>query len=130
MSLSFAIVVSGPVYGTQAASSAYRFVQAVLNSGHAIRGVFFYQDGVMNASYLHAPATDEADLHQLWCELATQHKLLLHVCVSAAQRRGILDDVTASEAGKEIGNVKYPFALSGLGQLAEMLLTADRVVRF
>jgi sulfur relay protein TusD/DsrE len=130
MSLSFAIVVSGPAYGTQAASSAYRFIQAVLASGHAILGVFFYQDGVMNASYLHSPATDEDDLHQLWCELATQQRIPLHTCIAAAQRRGILDSVLATETGKGTSNVQAPFLLSGLGQLAEMLLTADRVVRF
>ena len=88
MSLNFAIVVSGPAYGTQAASSAYRFVQAVLASGHVILGVFFYQDGVMNASFLHSPATDEDDLHQLWCQLAIQEQIPLHTCIAAAQRRG------------------------------------------
>ena len=130
MSLSFAIVVSGPAYGTQAASSAYRFIQAALASGHVILGVFFYQDGVMNASYLHSPAADEDDLHQLWCELATQQRFPLHTCIAAAQRRGILDSVLATETGKGTSNVQAPFMLSGLGQLAEMLLTADRVVRF
>ena len=130
MSLSFALVVSGPAYGTQAASSAYRFIQAALASGHVILGVFFYQDGVMNASYLHSPAADEDDLHQLWCELATQQRFPLHTCIAAAQRRGILDSVLATETGKGISNVQAPFMLSGLGQLAEMLLTADRVVRF
>jgi tRNA 2-thiouridine synthesizing protein D len=92
--------------------------------------VFFYQDGVMNASYLHSPAADEDDLHQLWCELATQQRFPLHTCIAAAQRRGILDSVLATETGKGISNVQAPFMLSGLGQLAEMLLTADRVVRF
>lgn len=130
MSLSFAIIVSGPAYGTQAASSAYRFTQAVLATGHAVTGVFFYQDGVTNASYLHAPANDEDDLHQLWCELAIQQAMPLHTCIAAALRRGILDSISATEAGKDTCNVRAPFLLSGLGQLAEMLLTADRVVRF
>jgi tRNA 2-thiouridine synthesizing protein D len=130
MTLRFAIVVSGPAYGTQASSSAYRFTQAVLAAGHSVVGVFFYQEGVLNASYLHAPASDEIDLHYLWCELAIEHQIHLHVCIAAAQRRGILDVVAASEATKDVSNVKTPFLLSGLGQLAEMLLTADRVVRF
>jgi tRNA 2-thiouridine synthesizing protein D len=42
----------------------------------------------------------------------------------------MLDSVLATETGKGISNVQAPFMLSGLGQLAEMLLTADRVVRF
>ena len=117
MGLNFAIVVSGPAYGTQAASSAYRFAQAVLASGHAIIGVFFYQDGVMNASFLHSPATDEDDLHQLWCQLAIQEQIPLHTCIAAAQRRGILDSVLATESGKGSSNVQAPFLLSGLGQI-------------
>ena len=84
----------------------------------------------MNASYLHSPATDEDDLHQLWCELAMQQRFPLHTCIAAAQRRGILDSLLATETGKGTSNVQAPFMLSGLGQLAEMLLTADRVVRF
>ena len=130
MPVNFALLVTGFVYGSQQSCSAYLFAQALLAKGHAISGVFFYQDGVTNANYLTAPASDECDLHALWCELADKHYVTLHTCIAAAQRRGILDAVTAKEAGKDTFNVHAPFLLSGLGQLAEMLLTADRVVRF
>lgn len=130
MPMNFALLVTGPLYGTQQSASAYQFALAVLAKGHAIKGVFFYQDGVSNANAFSTPATDEPDLHTLWAELANKHNIELHTCISAAQRRGMLDALTAKEAGKGGYNVNPPFLLSGLGQLAEMLLTADRVVRF
>mgnify|MGYP003590600661 CR=1 FL=1 len=128
--MNVALPVTGPSYGTQQPASAYQFAQAVLAKGHAIIGVFFYQDGVSNANVFSAPATDEPDLHALWVELANKYNIELHTCIAAAQRRGILDALTAQEAGMPGYNVEPPFLLSGLGQLAEMLLTADRVVRF
>lgn len=126
----FALLVTGPVYGTEQSYAAYQFAQAVIEKKHAIVGVFFYQDGVMNANSLTSAASDENDLHMLWCKLAEEYQIPLHTCIAAAQRRGILDAVVAKEAGKTTFNVCPPFLLSGLGQLAEMLITADRVVRF
>lgn len=130
MPISFALLVTGPIYGTEQSSAAYLFAKAVIQKGHAICGVFFYQDGVTNANYLSSPASDEHDLHTLWCQLADEHGVALHTCIAAAQRRGILDALVAKEAEKATFNVRPPFLLSGLGQLAEMLLTADRVIRF
>ena len=130
MSVSFALLVTGPVYGSEQSYAAYQFAQAVIKKGHALSGVFFYQDGVTNANSLSSPANDECDLHSLWCNFSNEHGVSLHTCIAAAQRRGILDEVTAKEAEKTAFNVPPPFLLSGLGQLAEMLLTADRVDRF
>lgn len=36
----FAIVVTGPAYGTQQASSALQFARAVLNEGHELSSIF------------------------------------------------------------------------------------------
>jgi Uncharacterized conserved protein involved in intracellular sulfur reduction len=36
----FAITVTGPAYGTQQASSAWQFAQAVINAGHELACVF------------------------------------------------------------------------------------------
>ncbi len=128
--MNFALLVTGPVYGTQQSASAYQFAQAVLAKGHTIIGVFFYQAGVTNANMLTSAATDEYNMHEMWGKFADTHNITLHTCVAAAQRRGILDSITATEGEKQSFNVAPPFLLSGLGQLAEMLLTADRVVQF
>ena len=55
----FAIVVTGPAYGTQQASSAFQFAQALIADGHELSSVFFYREGVYNANQLTSPAT--------WC---------------------------------------------------------------
>ena len=46
----FAIVVTGPAYGTQQASSAFQFAQALIADGHELSSVFFYREGVYNAN--------------------------------------------------------------------------------
>lgn len=58
----FAIVVTGPAYGTQQASSAFQFAQALIADGHELSSVFFYREGVYNANQLTSPASDEFDL--------------------------------------------------------------------
>ena len=128
--MKFAILVNEGAYQHQASDSAYQFVKAALEKGHEIFRVFFYHDGVYNASRLSVPPQDDRNINKRWSELAQQHQVDLVVCIAAAQRRGILDSVLATETGKGTCNVQAPFMLSGLGQLAEMLLTADRVVRF
>ena len=62
MSLSYVVVVNGAVYGAQSALTAYRFANALVAKGHRLEQVFFYQDGVLNASNFVAPANDEFDL--------------------------------------------------------------------
>jgi hypothetical protein len=46
------------------------------------------------------------------------------------QCRGVLDEQEAKGMGREHFNLEAPFCLSGLGQLAEAALTADRFVQF
>lgn len=128
--LRFALLVTGPCYGTQSAADAYRFACAVLEQGHAISQIFFYQEGVHNANLMVQPAADETDLQQAWVELAEAHGLTLDVCVAAALRRGMVDSDAAAQAGQAQWNLAAPFSLSGLGQLAQAALTADRVVQF
>ena len=72
MSLNFALLVTGPAYGTQSASTAYRFALSLIEQGHRLSHLFFYQDGVCNGNGLHAPASDESNLVALWRELANQ----------------------------------------------------------
>jgi len=128
--LKFALVVSSGPYGSQGASSAYQFCSSALKSGHKIAGVFFYQDGVLNASELVSPASDEVNLPELWAALATEHQFPLEVCVSASLRRGIVNEIEAEQLSLTQFNLRAPFVLSGLGQLAELSAAADKVVQF
>jgi len=126
----FALMVTGPAYGTQQASSALLFAQAVLAEGHELACVFFYREGVYNANQLTSPASDEFDLVRAWTSLHEQHGVALHICVAAALRRGITDEKEAAQLGLSGFNLQPGFSLSGLGALAEAALTCDRTVQF
>lgn len=65
----FIIQVNGPAYGTSASVNALRFTQAALLSGHQVLCVFFYQDGVYNATDLSLPASDEYNVVTHWQDL-------------------------------------------------------------
>lgn len=128
--LRFALLVQGPPYGSEASAQALLFAQALLARGHRLSQVFFYQDGIYNANGYVSPASDEVDLVAQWRTLAVAQGIQLDVCVAAAQQRGVLDAAEAQDAGKTGHNLAAPFVLSGLGQLAEAALGADRLVQF
>ena len=76
------------------------------------------------------PPQDDRNLQKSWTELAEKHKLDLVVCIAAAQRRGILDEDEAKRHGKDADNIAPGFRISGLGQLIEAGIDADRLVVF
>ena len=112
------LVNEGP-FTHQASDSAYQFTKAAIEKGHKIDRVFFYNDGVNNANKLSEPQSDDRNVVKLWSNMAQEHKVDLVVCVAAALRRGIKDEILADG-----------FRISGLGQLIEMGILADRVVVF
>lgn len=126
----FALMVTGPAYGTQQASSALQFAQAVLAEGHELSSVFFYREGVFNANQLTSPASDEYDLVRGWQALNEKQGVELHICVAAALRRGVVDETEAKRLGLSGANLQPVFTLSGLGALAQAALTCDRMVQF
>lgn len=128
--MKFGIVVNEGPYTHQASDSAYQFTKAALEKGHEIFRVFFYHDGVNNGSRLTVPPQDERNIQTNWSELAEKHDLDLVVCIAAAQRRGILDEDEAKRQGKDANNIAPGFRISGLGQLIEAGIEADRLVTF
>lgn len=128
--MKFAILVNEGPYTHQAADSAYQFAKATLAKGHEIFRVFFYHDGVNNATRLTTPPQDDRNIVNRWSKLADEHKLDLVVCVAAAQRRGIVDEGEAKRNGKDATNLAAGFRISGLGQLIEAGIQADRIVVF
>ena len=128
--MKFAIVVNEGPYTHQAADSAYQFTKAVLEKGHEVFRVFFYHDGVNNGTRLTIPPGDERDIQKNWTALAEEHKIDLVICIAAAQRRGILDENEAKRQGKDADNIAPGFRISGLGQLIEAGIEADRLITF
>jgi tRNA 2-thiouridine synthesizing protein D len=112
------LVNEGP-YNHQAADTAYQFTRAALAKGHQVQRVFFYNDGVNNASKLTEPPQDDRQIVDRWSKLAEEHGVDLVVCVAAGLRRGLVED-----------NLAPGFRISGLGQLVETGIESDRLVVF
>lgn len=128
--MKFTIQINEGPYQHQASDSAYQFTKAALEKGHEIFRVFFYHDGVNNGTRLTTPPQDDRNVVKRWSELAAEHKLDLVVCVAAAQRRGIADADESRRNGKDADNIAPGFRISGLGQLIEGGIQADRLVVF
>lgn len=88
--------------------------------------VFFYQDGVNVANTLQWQPDDQRSLMREWQKLAIR----LPVCVSAALGRGITDPENAQRHQLSQHNLAEGFELVGLGELADALQTAERVLQF
>lgn len=128
--LNYVLVVNAPVYGAQLSLTAYRFAKALIEKGHQLTQVFFYQAGVSNASSLVVPANDEFDLVKAWQDLAKSKGIKLETCVAAGLRRGLVSEDEAKLHALSSVNIADGFCQAGLGSLAEALLKADRVIQF
>ena len=112
------LINEGP-YTHQASDTAWQFARAALSAGHQIPRVFFYHDGVNNGTRLTEPPVDDRNVVNRWSKLAEENQIDLVICVAAALRRGIKDE-----------NIAPGFRISGLGQLADIGIKADRLVVF
>ena len=128
--MKFSILINEGPYTHQASDSAYQFAKSALAKGHEIFRIFFYHDGVNNATRLTTPPQDDRNIVNRWSKLADEHKLDMVVCVAAAQRRGIVDEGEAKRNGKDATNLAPGFRISGLGQLIEAGIQSDRLVTF
>ncbi len=128
--MKFTIQINTGPFTQQASDTAYRFTRAALEAGHEIHRIFFYHDGVNNASIYAVPPQDDRNLQQLWSDLGAEYDLDIIVCVAAAQRRGILDETESKKHGKGHPNIAPGFQISGLGQLIEAGVQSDRLLVF
>ncbi len=117
--MKFGILVNEGPFTHQASDTAYHFTKAALGKGHEIVRVFFYHDGVNNATKLSEPQSDDRNLVKLWSELGQEHGVELIVCIAAGLRRGLKEE-----------NIAPGFEISGLGQLVGAGIDADRLVVF
>ena len=128
--MKFALVIKAAPYASQAASTAFNMASAILASGHELQRLFFYEDGVHNASRLIVSPQDERDLPAAWSALITEYELDAVVCVASALKRGVLSDSEAARYERGTGNLLPAFTISGLGQLVDAYQSADRVLTF
>ncbi len=125
--MQYVIAITGDVYGKQSSFLAWQFACALLAKGHQIRQIFFMQNGVSHANKLISPAHDEENLLQRWQTFSETHQVPLHLCIAAAQRRGVVDALTSP---CQTENLASPFVLAGLGEFSQAILKADRLIQF
>lgn len=122
------LILAAP--GSTGARSAWHFTRTALSQGHEISRLFFYHDGVHNASALTAPPRDEQHLPAEWAELITRHHLPATVCVASGVRKGVIDSTQARRLELDHGNVRPEFKVAGLGDLVSGAADADRFITF
>lgn len=88
--------------------------------------VFFYQDGVAVANNVQWTPDDQRNIAIEWAKL----DIRLPVCVSAALARGITDQENAQRHALHSHNLAQGFELVGLGELADAVQTAERILQF
>ncbi len=128
--MKYAIQVNASPNQSHSGYAAYQFIQSAIKNNHEVFRVFFYHEGIYHAFRYSTPPEDELQMTKLWSELANQYGIDLVVCISAAQRRGLLDADEAKRQGKKDLDIAEGFRISGLGQLLEAVLISDRFIEF
>ncbi len=122
--MKYAIQINDAPHQSSAANSAYQFIRAALADGHTVIRVFFYGDGVFNA-WIPALSSDGVNTPD-WAALADSADLDLVFCITAAERRGMLEH----SADRLMLPSLVGFRAGGLGLWVEACLGADRVMVF
>ncbi len=123
-------------------TTALDFIRTALENGVDVIGIFFYQDGVLNASKHLSMPNDEFQTNAHWQQLHSDFNLPLYLCISAAQKRGLSDEIL-QESDSNIdnsladstdknnsSNIVDIFTIAGLGELVTLSSVADKVVQF
>lgn len=103
---------------------AYELARTMINQQQALL-VFFYQDAVQVANQLTWRPADESALAKKWSSL----NIDLPICVTAALARGITDEDNAKRHHLARTNLAQGFRMAGLGELADAMLKASRIIQ-
>lgn len=128
MSNSTLLLISSPPHSRKAAL-AVAYARKLLADHQTVR-VFFYGDGAYHASRLLWQTADVPSVCDAWVEISQNFGIALPVCVSTALARGITDSENAARHTLDGDNLRAPFALVGLSELAMMIDDATKVEQF
>lgn len=116
-----AVMITTPPYSNLSVT-ALDYIETALKTGVELIGVFFYQDGALHANASVQIANDEYQAIMHWQRLHQAYNLPLHLCITAAEKRGMSDTNEQS--------IHSIFTVSGLGELVELSTVVDRMVQF
>jgi tRNA 2-thiouridine synthesizing protein D len=122
-----AFMVTSPPHSNNTATALCFIEAALLNPSVEVLGVFFYQNGVLNASNVLAMPNDEFQALKGWQKLHEKYQVPLHLCITAGEKRGLSDEITFAQGTHN--NISSHFIVSGLGELVELTAKADRMVQ-
>ena len=128
--MKYALQVNSSPCAKHSGIEAYRFAIAAIMAGHEVIRIFFYKEGIYHAFRFNSPPADELQLTALWSDLASKHAVDLVICISAAQRRGLLASDEANLLGKQDNDLADGFRIAGLGLWLEASVQADRCLVF
>ncbi len=128
--MNYCLHVTSAPYSSQGPTSALSFAEAAIERGHTVNRVFFSGEGVLVGNTLATPAQDELCLAPAWQSFAEENQCELILCVASALKHGVINEDEAKRYEKPSSNLHRGFEISGLGQLVEAYLVADRVLRF
>lgn len=128
--LRYTLVITGAPYTSQAPQTALSIAGALVSAGHRIDRVFLYGDGVLLASELNCPPSDETDWTRAWSAFLTEHQIPAIACIASALRRGLLDATEQARYQKPAHNLAAPFELAGLGEWVDGIRQSDRLLQF
>ncbi|WFF39526.1 sulfurtransferase complex subunit TusD [Moraxella nasibovis] len=114
---------------SQTAKQAIATAKSLLDQKQNV-SVFFYGDGAYTANRLMWQTADVPSVSDEWVKLADEYSLDLPVCVSTALARGITDSDNAKRHHLDGDNLRSPFRLVGLSELALQIDGADTVMQF
>ena len=120
--MKYLLVINKASYNSQRIISSLLFAEALLKKNHIIDKVFFYADATTIANKNIYFSSDETNILDKWTKLSKSYNFELHLCHTAASKRGIV------ESDDDCWNNN--FILSGLSVMSESLLKVDRVVQF
>ena len=115
--------------------TAIDYINKAIAANVKLTGIFFYQDGVLNAAKNLVIPNDEYQINKAWQQLNQQHNIELHVCISACEKRGLSDEILNNTENNNTNqlstsNISEFFTVSGLGELVELTVKSERLVQF
>ncbi len=128
--MKFALLITASASNSEAPATALRFATAALKNGHSIYRVFFFRDGVHNANTYTIAQQDEHNIPDAWQQFCHTHNLDAATCVSAALKRGVVDEKESQRWQKTGSNISPHIPIGGLGLLTDAIINSDRLITF